>query len=117
MASPSALHAAPRPHPVELASLEPAAIAQATLEGFNRHYAIFRDCARAAKSQFEAGNWLAIARKPPIRVSVSRRKAIVAPKAKAREPHRAATHTEGLNHSLTNSDPSNDHSPGRGQPR
>jgi isocitrate dehydrogenase kinase/phosphatase len=30
------------------------------LEGFNRHYALFRDCARAAKRYFEAGNWLAI---------------------------------------------------------
>ncbi len=37
------------------------AIAQATLDGFNRHYALFRDCARAAKRHFEAGNWLAIA--------------------------------------------------------
>src|SRR5215469_18334052 len=39
----------------------PQAIAQATLEGFNRHYALFRDCARTAKRHFEAGNWLAIA--------------------------------------------------------
>ena len=30
------------------------------LEGFNRHYALFRDCAHAAKRHFEAGNWLAI---------------------------------------------------------
>jgi isocitrate dehydrogenase kinase/phosphatase len=37
------------------------AIAQATLDGFNRHYALFRDCARMAKRHFEAGNWLAIA--------------------------------------------------------
>ena len=36
------------------------AIAQATLDGFNRHYALFRDCAHAAKRHFEAGNWLAI---------------------------------------------------------
>ena len=35
------------------------AIAQATLDGFNLHYALFRDCARVAKRQFEAGNWLA----------------------------------------------------------
>jgi isocitrate dehydrogenase kinase/phosphatase len=60
--TPTPLHAAPRPRPVEVsAAAEPAAIAQATLEGFNRHYALFRDCARAAKSHFEAGNWLAIA--------------------------------------------------------
>src|SRR5437016_14545174 len=61
MASPTPLHTASRPYPIELASPEPAAIALATLEGFNRHYALFRDCARAAKAHFEAGNWLAIA--------------------------------------------------------
>src|ERR1700716_105392 len=37
-----------------------AAIAQATLDGFNRHYELFRDCARLAKNYFEARNWLAI---------------------------------------------------------
>ena len=37
------------------------AIARATLDGFNLHYALFRDCARTAKRYFEAGNWLAIA--------------------------------------------------------
>ena len=36
------------------------AIARALLEGFDRHYALFRDCARAAKKHFEAGNFLAI---------------------------------------------------------
>jgi isocitrate dehydrogenase kinase/phosphatase len=36
------------------------AIAQATLDGFNRHYELFRDCARLAKGYFEAANWLAI---------------------------------------------------------
>ncbi len=35
-------------------------IARALLEGFDKHYALFRDCARAAKRHFEAGNWLAI---------------------------------------------------------
>jgi isocitrate dehydrogenase kinase/phosphatase len=30
------------------------------LEGFNKHYALFRECARAGKRHFEAGNWLAI---------------------------------------------------------
>jgi len=54
--------AASRPRPIDMSTAaEPAAIAQATLEGFNRHYALFRDCAHAAKSHFEAGNWLAIA--------------------------------------------------------
>ena len=36
------------------------AIARVLREGFNRHYALFRECARAAKRYFEAGNWLAI---------------------------------------------------------
>jgi isocitrate dehydrogenase kinase/phosphatase len=36
------------------------AIAELLREGFNRHYALFRECARAAKRHFEAGNWLAI---------------------------------------------------------
>ena len=35
-------------------------IAQLVLEGFDHHYAVFRECARAAKRHFEAGNWLAI---------------------------------------------------------
>jgi isocitrate dehydrogenase kinase/phosphatase len=63
MPTPSPLKpAASRPHPVDVsAAPEPAAIAQATLQGFNRHYALFRDCACTAKSHFEAGNWLAIA--------------------------------------------------------
>lgn len=38
----------------------PEVIAGVLLEGFNRHYALFRNCARAAKRDFEAGNWLAI---------------------------------------------------------
>ena len=38
----------------------PQAIAVVLLEGFDRHYALFRECARAAKRYFEAGNWLAI---------------------------------------------------------
>ena len=36
------------------------AIAQALLDGFDKHYALFRECARAAKRYYEAGNWLAI---------------------------------------------------------
>jgi len=36
------------------------AIALALREGFDRHYSLFRDCARAAKRHFEAGNWRAI---------------------------------------------------------
>ena len=36
------------------------AIAVAVRDGFDRHYALFRDCARAAKEYFEAGDWRAI---------------------------------------------------------
>jgi isocitrate dehydrogenase kinase/phosphatase len=43
------------------APVEPAAIARATLDGFNHHYALFRDCAHIAKRHFEEGNWLAVA--------------------------------------------------------
>src|SRR5215510_981868 len=58
--------ASPRPSsPPAIVNEKPApqqarAIAQILLEGFNRHYALFRECARAAKRYFEAGNWLAI---------------------------------------------------------
>jgi isocitrate dehydrogenase kinase/phosphatase len=36
------------------------ALAQALLDGFNKHYALFRDCARAARRYYEAANWRAI---------------------------------------------------------
>jgi isocitrate dehydrogenase kinase/phosphatase len=36
------------------------AIAEALLAGFDKHYALFRECARAAKRHFEAGHFLAI---------------------------------------------------------
>lgn len=42
------------------AETAPAEIAAILLEGFNRHYTLFRECARAARRHFEAGNWLAI---------------------------------------------------------
>jgi len=35
-------------------------IALVLLEGFDRHYRIFRECGRAAKRYFEAGDWLAV---------------------------------------------------------
>jgi isocitrate dehydrogenase kinase/phosphatase len=38
----------------------PEMIARVLIEGFDRHYALFRECAKAAKRSFEAGNWLAI---------------------------------------------------------
>ncbi|HZQ63005.1 MAG TPA: bifunctional isocitrate dehydrogenase kinase/phosphatase [Casimicrobiaceae bacterium] len=37
-----------------------AVLARMVLEGFNKHYALFRDCARAAKRYYEEGDWLAI---------------------------------------------------------
>ena len=39
---------------------EARALAQALLDGFNKHYALFRDCARAARRYYEAANWRAI---------------------------------------------------------
>ena len=54
--------ASSRPRPIAVTvPAEPSAIARATLDGFNHHYALFRDCARIGKTHFEAGNWLAIA--------------------------------------------------------
>jgi len=35
-------------------------IARVLLDGFDQHYALFRECARAARRHFDAGNWLAI---------------------------------------------------------
>ena len=58
----SALPAPSRAHLVPPVAVEDtaAAIARVLLEGFNRHYALFRECARTAKRYFETGNWLAI---------------------------------------------------------
>ena len=36
------------------------ALAQALLDGFNKHYALFRECARAGRRHYEAANWRAI---------------------------------------------------------
>ena len=36
------------------------AIAQALIEGFNRHYTIFREVSRSAKARFEAADWHAV---------------------------------------------------------
>ncbi|HUY04822.1 MAG TPA: bifunctional isocitrate dehydrogenase kinase/phosphatase [Rhodocyclaceae bacterium] len=35
-------------------------IAQALLDGFNKHYRLFRECSGQAKDRFEAGEWLAV---------------------------------------------------------
>ena len=50
-----------RDRPAEAAPrAPPEVIAGVVLEGFDRHYALFRECARAAKRHFETANWLAI---------------------------------------------------------
>ena len=41
-------------------SASPEVIAQLLVDGFDRHYALFRECAQAAKRHFQAGNWMAI---------------------------------------------------------
>lgn len=46
--------------PVARAALSAAAVAQTILDGFNRHYALFRYSAQRAKSLFESGNWQGI---------------------------------------------------------
>ena len=53
-------------------------------EGFDRHYALFRDCARAAKRHFEAGNWLAIQH-----VGARPHRLLRPPRAGDRRAHRA----------------------------
>lgn len=37
-------------------------IAQALVDGFNRHYRLFRECSARAKSQFEAQDWMGMQR-------------------------------------------------------
>jgi isocitrate dehydrogenase kinase/phosphatase len=49
-----------RIEPMQPAGLAPQAVAQAMLDGFNRHYALFRYGAQRAKSLFESGNWRGI---------------------------------------------------------
>jgi isocitrate dehydrogenase kinase/phosphatase len=51
----------PRAAPGGAEDASPEVLAHVLLEGFDRHYALFRECAQAAKRYFEAGNWLAIA--------------------------------------------------------
>jgi isocitrate dehydrogenase kinase/phosphatase len=55
-----ALTAAAAPAAAASAEDTARAIAIAIRDGFDRHYALFRDCARAAKTYFEAGDWRAI---------------------------------------------------------
>ena len=47
----------PREHPIPG---QAALIARILVEGFDKHYALFRECARAARRHYDAGHWLAI---------------------------------------------------------
>ncbi|MDK2123528.1 bifunctional isocitrate dehydrogenase kinase/phosphatase [Parachitinimonas caeni] len=53
--------ASPRqfPNPDNLVALQ---IADALLDGFNKHYRLFRECSRQAKDRFEVGNWQQVQR-------------------------------------------------------
>ena len=55
-----ALTAVPAPAATASAEDTARAIAIAIRDGFDRHYALFRDCARAAKTYYETGDWRAI---------------------------------------------------------
>ncbi|MFA5488279.1 MAG: bifunctional isocitrate dehydrogenase kinase/phosphatase [Candidimonas sp.] len=46
--------------PAHKPGLTPRAVAQAILDGFNRHYALFRYGAQRAKALFESGDWRSI---------------------------------------------------------
>ncbi len=46
--------------PVRRHGLTPQAVAQTMLDGFNRHYALFRYGAQRAKALYESGNWRGI---------------------------------------------------------
>ena len=48
---------APEPVAFDHSMPSPPAIARAILDGFNRHYSLFRYVAQQAKSRFEHGNW------------------------------------------------------------
>ncbi|HEY3584447.1 MAG TPA: bifunctional isocitrate dehydrogenase kinase/phosphatase, partial [Casimicrobiaceae bacterium] len=52
---------APAPLAADAKEASPEVLARVLLEGFDHHYALFRECAQAARRYFEAGNWLAIA--------------------------------------------------------
>jgi len=54
------MRAAPAESPPTAAADPAREVAQALLAGFDKHYALFRDCARAAKRHFEAGQFLSI---------------------------------------------------------
>ena len=54
------LSSAAKTAPISAVTDQARGIARLLREGFDHHYAVFRECARAAKRHFEAGNWLAI---------------------------------------------------------
>ncbi|AEC21568.1 bifunctional isocitrate dehydrogenase kinase/phosphatase protein [Pusillimonas sp. T7-7] len=56
------IYAADHQHiePLPRSGLAPQAVAQTMLEGFNRHYSLFRYGAQRAKALYESGNWRGI---------------------------------------------------------
>jgi isocitrate dehydrogenase kinase/phosphatase len=56
----TSIHSAATAAPNDTVADRARSIARMLREGFDHHYAVFRECARAAKRHFEAGNWLAI---------------------------------------------------------
>ncbi len=73
------------------------AIAVALVEGFNRHYALFRECARAARRHFDAGNWLAIQHVGRDRIDFyDRRVQETADRVAARIPERRPRHRHAV---------------------
>jgi len=72
------------------------AIAINLLRGFDRHYALFRDCARAAKKHFEAGQWRAIGHAARDRIDFYDRRVAETADRIEREFHVAGLSSEGL---------------------
>ena len=46
--------------PADYSSIAAQGIARALVDGFNKHYRLFRECSGQAKDRFEAGDWLAV---------------------------------------------------------
>ena len=48
--------AAPAPIAADAKEASPEVLARVLLEGFDRHYALFRECGQLSRRYFEAGN-------------------------------------------------------------
>lgn len=48
------------PQPINSTELSARRIAQAIIEGFNKHYRLFRECSAAAKRRFEIADWAGV---------------------------------------------------------